>query len=607
MTRKNQMNIICLITLLFLTIGWGGTSDASVALVSRSQATYLVARTETGQAVSTEACTGRTVARLNLRKGPSQTESVIATLDADTALEIKQWTGLWFRVQAGSLNGWVSANYVRITSPEAIAVARCQTEAAPVVKQTAATQEQEPITAVAPIHQPKGDLKKLQGLVEPLRNRLHTSEQTQQQLTSELDTIRKEMRTQRDATARLETARKVVISELASTRDQLKELREAQQDIVAKSAEGQKQLGRDLTAARAQLKWMEKTLQDLQTDRQSLTSELARVSEELEKQRRVTARSKTAPQDMVSELARVRTQIVALSDTLKAVQTSRGVLNAELTALRQELIAQREAADRSQSAKKAVEIELTSTRDQLKALREALQENERKATLNVEATQKALMAELAAARKHISALATESKVSPKPAEERDTPLVMVPPSQPRPTTNPQVSPPQKGSTPKPETTPVPIRSQDQMPYKAATIGEITQVPTPVEVPQTPRAALQESPDLAAIDPFVRSWARDWARKDVKAYLAHYAREFRPPGGISPAAWHKQRQKHLLKPAFIEIEIDNIQKKMTGSSSAQVTFSQTYRSNVVTDQVIKTLDVQWENRGWTIVKETSKAR
>jgi uncharacterized protein YraI/predicted nucleic acid-binding Zn-ribbon protein len=587
-TRKNHMDIICLITLLFLTIGWGGTSDASLALVSRSQATYLVARTETGQP-GNEACTGQTVARLNLRKGPSQTGSVIATLDADTALEIQERTGLWFRVQAGSLNGWVSANYVRITSPEAIAVARCQTEAAPVVKQTAATQEQGPVTAVAPIHQPKGDL------------------QTQQQLTRQLNTMRKQMRTQRDATARLATAHKVVISELASTRDQLKALREAQQDIVAKAAEGQKQLGRDLTAARAQLKWMGKTLQDLQTDRQTLTSELAKLSEELEKQRRVIVRSKTAPQDMVSELARVRTQIVALGDTLKAVQTSREVLNAELTALRQEIIAQREAADRSQSAKKAVEIELASTRDQLKALREALQENERKTILNVEATQKAVMAELAAARKHISALAAGSNVSPKPGEVREVPLIMVPPSQPRPMTNPQVPPPQKDSTPTPATIPVSIRSQDHMLDKAATIGEITQVPTPVAVPQAPSAALQESPDLAAIDPFVRSWARDWARQDVKAYLAHYAREFRPPGGLSLAAWHKQRQQRLLEPAFIEIDIDNIQKNMTGSSSAQVTFSQTYRSNMVTDQVMKTLEVQWENGGWAIVKETSKAR
>ena len=154
---------------------------------------------------------------------------------------------------------------------------------------------------------------------------------------------------------------------------------------------------------------------------------------------------------------------------------------------------------------------------------------------------------------------------------------------------------------------MPIRSQDHMLYKATTIGDITQIPTPVEVPQVPSAALQESPDLAAIDLFVRSWARDWARKDVKAYLAHYAREFQPPDGISLAAWRKQRKALLLKPAFIEIDIDNIRKNMTGSSSAQVTFSQTYRSNIVTDQVMKTLEVQWENGGWAIVKETSKAR
>jgi RND family efflux transporter MFP subunit len=171
----------------------------------------------------------------------------------------------------------------------------------------------------------------------------------------------------------------------------------------------------------------------------------------------------------------------------------------------------------------------------------------------------------------------------------------------------QGPPPQKGSTLQPATIPVPIRSQNHMPSKAATIGESTRVPMSVARPRAPSAPLQASPDLVTIDPFVRSWARDWARQDVKAYLAHYAREFRPPGGMSLAAWHKQRQQRLLEPAFIEIDIDNIQKNMTGSSSAQVTFSQTYRSDIATDQVTKILDMQWGNGSWTIVKETSKAR
>ena len=163
------------------------------------------------------------------------------------------------------------------------------------------------------------------------------------------------------------------------------------------------------------------------------------------------------------------------------------------------------------------------------------------------------MVELAAARKHITVLEIASETSQKPVV--------------------------KGPVTKPEIAAAPIKLKDQK--------------------------IHEPADLEAIDPFLRSWAKAWGRKDVKSYLTHYSKIFQPPGGISLTFWRKQRRQRLLKPAFIEIEIRNVQKKITDTSRVQVTFNQMYRSNTYSDRVFKILDLQWGNKGWKILKETSK--
>jgi hypothetical protein len=115
-----------------------------------------------------------------------------------------------------------------------------------------------------------------------------------------------------------------------------------------------------------------------------------------------------------------------------------------------------------------------------------------------------------------------------------------------------------------------------------------------------------SSDTDIVESFVRSWAGAWGRQDVKAYLSHYSKAFRPPGGIKLAAWYRQREKRLLKPAFIKIKIDNINQNMSGKASGRVSFIQTYQSDVFKDRVLKTLDLKRESGKWTISKETSKA-
>ncbi|MEE8398232.1 MAG: hypothetical protein V3S89_04450, partial [Desulfobacterales bacterium] len=120
----------------------------------------------------------------------------------------------------------------------------------------------------------------------------------------------------------------------------------------------------------------------------------------------------------------------------------------------------------------------------------------------------------------------------------------------------------------------------------------------------PSEPLPDPPDPNAIDPFVLSWAAAWERQDVKGYLSHYSRRFEPEGGIRLAVWYKQREKRILRPSSINIDISNIQGKMRDPSRGKITFVQMYRSETYMDQVTKTLDIQWEDGAWKIVRETS---
>ena len=107
-----------------------------------------------------------------------------------------------------------------------------------------------------------------------------------------------------------------------------------------------------------------------------------------------------------------------------------------------------------------------------------------------------------------------------------------------------------------------------------------------------------------VEPFVASWAEAWKKKSAEAYLSHYSRNFITPGGMSRAAWEKQRQQRLARPQYIKIDIREMQQQIVNESRVQVSFIQEYQSDIYSDKVLKTLDLIRENSGWKIVKEAS---
>ncbi len=82
---------------------------------------------------------------------------------------------------------------------------------------------------------------------------------------------------------------------------------------------------------------------------------------------------------------------------------------------------------------------------------------------------------------------------------------------------------------------------------------------------------------AKLERVLEAWAQAWSKKNVKAYLAFYARDFKTPGGMSRAAWEKERATRINKPGAIQVGIEHLRITADGAGHAVAKFRQHYRS------------------------------
>jgi len=407
-----------------------------------------------------------------------------------------------------------------------------------------------------------------------------------------------------------------------------------QQQVALQTTSTQKQLEHELKNERSKLNNIKNELQKEHTDRQDLKARLAEVEMELEKQKLAINQSEEIRKSQKVELAGLQKQITAQADTLATIKSKGGTLQAELTESQKGLTAQQKKALQAESVNKKLEAELNSSRKQIQELQAGLTEaqslrkgrdgeltkllkeleaqrqitaqakaakkktasgliaanlqkdTDDKTILNLEKANKSLEKELAATRNQIAALGIALKSTPTPEKEPAVQVAKV-----EPVRKPTRTAPSKVS------------------IQAASITTRKEQKTPApeleEKIQEPEVSAAEKPDFNGIDAFVKSWASAWGQKNVEAYLAHYSSKFQTPRKISMSAWKKQRHQRLGKPAFIKIDIQDIKQKTINDSRARVVFTQKYQSNTYRDQVVKTLDLQWENGSWAIKKETSK--
>lgn len=101
---------------------------------------------------------------------------------------------------------------------------------------------------------------------------------------------------------------------------------------------------------------------------------------------------------------------------------------------------------------------------------------------------------------------------------------------------------------------------------------------------------------------VENWAAAWSKKNVKAYLTHYARDFRTPGGESRSGWEAERTQRINKPGAISVDVDGLRVSADGPDKATVRFRQHYKSATLKTSSNKTLVMVRQDGKWLIQQE-----
>ena len=116
------------------------------------------------------------------------------------------------------------------------------------------------------------------------------------------------------------------------------------------------------------------------------------------------------------------------------------------------------------------------------------------------------------------------------------------------------------------------------------------------------AAAPASADSAGVNTALQAWAKAWSARDVAGYLAQYAPDFVPEGGLARATWEQQRRDRIARPSRIAVRALNPEFSKVGEDRVRVTFVQEYQSDTFSDQVSKVLEFKSVNGGWKIVRE-----
>jgi tetratricopeptide (TPR) repeat protein len=150
--------------------------------------------------------------------------------------------------------------------------------------------------------------------------------------------------------------------------------------------------------------------------------------------------------------------------------------------------------------------------------------------------------------------------------------------------------------------PVPVLVPPIQPKPPVPPPVVVPVAKPVEskAPPVEPVSAAVTPQKAVIEA-VNAWASAWSAKDIKAYLACYADDFKTPNGESRAEWIKGRKERISKPVSIKVQVLNPKVSIQGDR-ATVAFKQSYRAGDVAKRTGKTLYLRQVSGKWLIVRE-----
>jgi tetratricopeptide (TPR) repeat protein len=224
--------------------------------------------------------------------------------------------------------------------------------------------------------------------------------------------------------------------------------------------------------------------------------------------------------------------------------------------------------------------------------------------LQLDASNPAVPPKLALIRELFSpAGAKTSRPSPAPTSAPALPVpvaVKPPPTLPGPAVQ---KAPVIAATPAIPQTPVPVAVTAPAAATATPAPAVKAVvPAPAAVAATASTASGNNAGKEA-EAAVHAWAKAWAARDVKAYLAAYGKEFNPPGSQSRIAWEEERRQRISSKSKISLKLENLTVTATGNK-AVVKFRQDYKASGLSVSSRKTLDMVKNGDRWQIVKEAT---
>ncbi|MCC6657381.1 MAG: nuclear transport factor 2 family protein, partial [Rhodocyclaceae bacterium] len=155
--------------------------------------------------------------------------------------------------------------------------------------------------------------------------------------------------------------------------------------------------------------------------------------------------------------------------------------------------------------------------------------------------------------------------------------------------------------------PTPVAKAEVTPVSRPEPAPVAKVePAPAAQAAEPRAATPAEPRDAAsgkqdVEKAVRDWAAAWSRKDLKAYLAAYARDFQTPGGEARDTWEAERARRINRPDPIQVGVENLQVAVEGEH-ATAKFRQHYRSGKLKTSASKAMVLVRRDGKWLIQEE-----
>ena len=121
-------------------------------------------------------------------------------------------------------------------------------------------------------------------------------------------------------------------------------------------------------------------------------------------------------------------------------------------------------------------------------------------------------------------------------------------------------------------------------------------------PAKEKPAESKSDNEAAVTRAIQAWAKAWSSKNVGAYLAAYAKDFKTPGGENRGSWEKSRKERISKPKSIQVSIESPRVTLNDAGHASVTFRQIYKSDALSTSTTKTVVLAKSGDKWLILQE-----